>query len=144
MKEAKLQQIALNVLAKREHCRYELRQKLKRHSENDFLIERVLQFLEEHCYLSEERFVETFVRSKMNRGYGPYWIQHALTNKKINQQLIQLYLHENIDWLKATQIAYFKKYGDTKPKELSERAKRWRFLQNRGFLREHILDCLKD
>lgn len=137
-----LKKISGDILALREHSRHELKQKLKKHSQDNDLLEETLEFLEDNNYLSDERFVEVFIRSKANRGYGPYWIQQALTAKKVDKKLVHEYLYKDMDWLEITQKAYTKKYKETKPKDFAERVKRKRYLQNRGFLSEHISNIM--
>jgi len=139
MQTPNLKKISGDILALREHSCYELKQKLRKHSQDEVLLEETVAFLLDNGYLSDERYIETFVRSKANRGYGPYWIQQALLAKQVDKNLVQKYLYQHhIDWQELAQKAYLKKYKNTKPKDYAEKAKRQRYLQNRGFLMEDI------
>lgn len=136
--QQKLNKLAMALLSRREHSRFELKLKLKRHSQDDEEIERLLDVLEENNYLSEIRFVEAFINARINKGYGPNFIMQALNARGISKELSQQGLAKEFDWNTITYEAYKKKYGDTKPENFAEKAKRQRFLQSRGFLSEQI------
>jgi len=142
MTQQKLNSLAMGLLAIREHSRFELKQKLARHSSESNSIDAVLDELEKNNYLSEKRFVEAYIHSKKNRGYGPNVIQQSLVLKRVNKTLIAQMLAQVSDWDEHAKKAYQKKYADTMPDDYAETAKRKRYLQQRGFLNEHILSVL--
>src|SRR5690606_23132733 len=64
-------QTALGRLARREHGRRELRQKLLRRFGQHPELDRILDHLEAQRYLSDRRFAASLARSRVNKGYGP-------------------------------------------------------------------------
>lgn len=140
---AKLIKAALRILSIREHSRFELEKKLKRHSSDSQKVEAALTALEQKNYLSEERFVEAFIHAKKNKGYGPRMIQYALAQRKVDLALFESMLIKYTNWAEAAEQIYLKKFGSIKITDLSEKAKRKNFLLQRGFLSEHFPDELK-
>ena len=61
-------------------------------------------------------------------------ITNELQRKGIQQSLIQLSMDKNeIDWYEIATAQLQKKYGNLKPSDYKEKAKRMRFLSSRGF-----------
>ncbi|AMX02870.1 regulatory protein RecX [Microbulbifer thermotolerans] len=135
---------ALELLSRREHSRLEIRQKLSgRFPEADFdaLFERLHQL----NYQSDRRFAEVFTRSKIQRGYGPLRIRRELQQRGIHRDLIGDALEGvQVDWfaLAAEQLQrrFHTPVSRALPREQQwkERARRQRFLANRGFSAEAI------
>ena len=94
---------------------------------------------------SDRRFCESFVRSRSQQGQGPRRIAQDLRQRGVADSLVREYLWEaDIDWFAALQQLYRKRYGETKPSDYKEKAKRMRFLQYRGFDYDLIRDVLGD
>ncbi|MFT6756953.1 MAG: regulatory protein [Chitinophagales bacterium] len=131
---ASLSLSAMNMLAMREHSRFELEQKLSKKSEDEKLIIEVLNKLESDTLLSDQRFAQMFIRSKANNGFGPHKIDQELQAKGVGRELIADTLVElNIDWFeKATQL-YLKRITQVTGIDIKEKHKQSRYLQNRGF-----------
>ena len=64
-------QIALDHLARREHTRFTLREKLVKKGFLHQSIEAVLDILTQQGFLNEVRFCETFIQKRIRQGYGP-------------------------------------------------------------------------
>lgn len=165
---------ALKLLAQREHSRSELRRKLLPHAEAACLaasaaaapladadesapvggdtadaagcLDRLLDWLEAHRYLSQERFVEARVHARSGR-FG---------NLRIRQELQQHGTPLDAGTaaeLKATELerarrVWARKFGDAadavvRP-DAAERARQARFLASRGFTPETIRRVLRD
>ncbi len=126
---------AIYSLAMREHSRLELFNKLKVKDFSEGVdLDKLLDELSENNYLNEERFTESFIRSRVNRGQGRLKITNELQRKGIPPSLIQLSMDKNeIDWYEIATIQLQKKYGTLKPSDYKEKAKRMRFLSSRGF-----------
>lgn len=138
MTQQKLHGLAMNLLAIREHGHFELQQKLQRHCSDLLMIDKVLDELEKNDCLSEQRFVEAYVRFRKNRGYGPNLIRQKLLMRKVDKTLISQVLANEQDWEACANQALEKKYGDSVAKDYLEKAKRKRYLQQRGFLIETL------
>ena len=94
---------------------------------------------------SDRRFCESFVRSRSQQGQGPRRIAQGLRQLGVADDLVREYLWQaDIDWFAALQQLYRKRFGETKPADYKEKAKRMRFLQYRGFDYELIRDVLDD
>lgn len=88
----KIRNSALIYLARREHSRLELFNKLIQKGHSPDLINTVLDQLIVDRLLNEERFVEAFVYSKTNKGQGPLKIVAELKQKGICSVLIEQYI----------------------------------------------------
>ena len=132
---------AVRLLTLREHTKLELRRKLGVRQSNPKIVDAVIQRLEDEGYLSEERFIEIFVRSRLNKGQGPLKIQAALRERGISDQLISTYLaFDDEFWIaKATSVDQ-KKFSTDQPSQGGGRKtqitlwqRRVQFLEDRGF-----------
>lgn len=83
---------------------------------------------------SDARFAEVFVRGRVGKGYGVNRIRQELRQRGIEDEA-EL---KAMDWQGLIARAYAKKYGETLPESLPERAARERFLLQRGFGRDDI------
>ena len=129
-----LRRTALNLLARREHSRQELARKLLRLTDDQDIISQVLDRLENEQLLSNERFVESFIRSHINKGHGPIRISQELRQKGIADEEINLALEAlEIDWFEQAENTRQKKFGEDSPSDHKEKARQIRFLQYRGF-----------
>lgn len=132
----------IRLLSMREHSVKELTNKLLSKSDNVDVIHAVVDDLLEKKYLSEQRFTESYIRARSNRGFGPSKIKAELKNKGINSSLIHDHLDEGAAiWFDNAKSQYQKKYGDTPISDYSAWTKRARFMQGRGFTMEHI-ECV--
>lgn len=133
-------QAAINYLARREHSRLELINKLslKPFSEGVDL-HALCDRLEASNYLSNERFADMFVRSRIARGQGEMKIRFELRQRGITDALADTILSEaDVDWLALAMTQREKRFGEMIPKEFKERGKQSRFLASRGFSGEVI------
>ena len=125
---------ALDLLARREHSRLELKRKLLARSHAQDVADEVLDRLQRERFLDEPRFVEQFVRSRMRRGQGPVKIRAQLVQRGVHESLIDAKLVEaECDWVLLAATARRKRFGPTSPGEYRERARQARFLKSRGF-----------
>lgn len=133
-------QSAMGMLARREHSRLELINKLssKPFSE-DVDLHILCDFLEESNYLSNQRFAEMFVRSRVNRGQGEMKIRFELGQRGVEEFLSDQAIAEaEVAWLELARQQREKKYGCEIPKDYKEKARQSRFLMGRGFSGEII------
>ena len=131
---------AIYSLAMREHSRKEIRNKL---ALKEFVegvdVDKLLDELEESNYLNEERFVESFIRYRSERGQGDMKISNDLRQRGINASQINNAMQEaNLDWFQLAKEQREKRFGKTKPVDFKEKARQMRFLSGRGFDSEVI------
>ncbi|WP_028862814.1 regulatory protein RecX [Psychromonas aquimarina] len=71
-------------LGRRDHSEKELREKISRKTDNQQWIETVISECLDNNYLNDARFIENFIRSAQNRGFGLNRIKRDLQNKGIS------------------------------------------------------------
>ncbi len=105
----------------------------------DVIIEDLLEQLIEENLLNDERFAETFIRSRMARGQGPVKIRHELQERQVALEFIDEYLDENYDfWHEILENVRRKRFGEGFPQDYKEQSRQSRFLYQRGFGTELI------
>lgn len=130
---------AVALLAQREHSRYELQNKLVFRGYDEIVIAQVMDQLNQAGLQSDQRFVESYVQIKIERGYGPIRIQQELHDRGIDDDLIEKYLATNVEiWPQLVATVRVKRFGVELPEDFKERARQMRFLQYRGFTTEQI------
>lgn len=129
----------VRLLAMREHSVKEITNKLLDKSDKSDLVHAVVDELLSNKYLSDERFTESYIRARGNRGFGPVKIRSELNAKGVSSALIQQHLNESSEfWLDIATTQYQKKYGEAPVGDYHAWTKRARFMQSRGFTTEHI------
>ncbi len=129
---------AMDLLARREHSRRELKQKLlKRFGDGD-LIDQQLDLLAEENLQSDARYAESFLRQRINRGYGPNRIRQEMRLKGISDTEMNAAMQEESpDWRALAVATFERKFGALPAQDLKEKARRIRFMEYRGFSRDH-------
>lgn len=75
-----------------------------------------------------------FVTQRVERGDGPVKIRAALEERGVDADRISLVLEGRAgEWMERASAAARKRFGPDAPTSWNERAKRARFLQQRGF-----------
>lgn len=134
---------ALRLLARREHGTEELKRKLAAKGHPEDAIERVVAKLSAKHFVSDERFVEGFVDHHARRGQGPVRIRAELRQQGIADEAIDAALAAaDVQWNELAAEVRRRKFGQSPPKTLAERAKQARFLQYRGFSADQVRAAL--
>ncbi len=135
---------ATRLLARREHSVLELRHKLRSRGYDKAVIDQALEQLQEERLLSNERFVEAYVYSRREKGFGPLRIQMELRERGISEQLITCSVEPgDANWAELMNRVRKKRFGSALPADYQEQARQARFLQYRGFAAEQIRQLLK-
>ncbi|CAM4414560.1 MAG: Regulatory protein RecX [Legionellaceae bacterium] len=140
-----LRQKALSLLARREYSCKELEQKLflKANVKRDLVKQLINQLIEENL-LSDTRFTEVFIHSRIRKGYGPIRIREELKQKGISLTLIDQYLDQTEEkWQSLLAKVWEKRFSQQAPKDFNEFLKQAHFLQYRGFEPAKIRTFLK-
>jgi len=138
---ADLKQRALRALARREHSRAELEQKLAPHGTAED-IAALLTELQRSSLLCDARCAESVVRAGASR-YGPARLRHSLRAKGIAPELIESALAAaETDELAQARMVWQRKFASA-PSDRGEYARQARFLQGRGFSVATIRRLLK-
>mgnify|MGYP001178974911 CR=1 FL=1 len=139
-KSATIRRAAMDLLARREHSHTELfRKLLRRFSHDSELIESEIETLNREGLQSDLRLAEAFTRSRANKGQGPLKIRAELRDKGVVDSDIEIaFAHCDINWFDQVALVAGKRFGNEPPEDAKERAKRNRFLQQRGFSFDEI------
>src|SRR6056297_199846 len=130
---------AMNLLARREHSLGELRRKLGRRFPDTGQVEEQLQRLVQDRLQSDERFAESFLRQRIERGHGPLRIREEMRQRAVDDETIQqAFSQTEVDWQEMAQAVLERKFGSDPSPDFHGRARRARFLQYRGFRPEHF------
>ncbi len=125
---------ALELLARREHSRRELTRKLAARGFPDEILGAALDELERSGALTDARFTDSFVRSRIAKGKGPQRIRAELAQRGVADAEAEHGLRTaDVDWLAAIRAVRAKRFGPQLPRDYAERARQARFLQYRGF-----------
>ena len=126
--------VAVRLLSRREHSAFEIRDKLAKREFDDSEITQAVAELIQGDWLSDERFTEAYVRMRQLKGFGPIRISIELNERGVKESIVEMYLHAHDDvWFQSLKQQYKKKYKNKAIKDYSDKAKRIRFLQYRGF-----------
>lgn len=123
----------INRLAARDYSEHQLRTKMKEKQHPQDEIDEAISRAQEQGYLSDERFVRSFVRQKAEvQHWGKQKIRMGLIQAGVASHLIDEALQE-VDWHEGWLEAYYKKYGLTQPDDPKERQRRLGYIARRGF-----------
>ncbi|OED45060.1 hypothetical protein ACH42_05905 [Endozoicomonas sp. (ex Bugula neritina AB1)] len=124
---------AMDLLARREHSFAELTRKLAQRFSEQVVFEQLSRLRDEKLQ-SDERFVESYVYSRQQKGYGPMRIRSDLLQNGLASDLISEYVIDDDDCWECMAIELkIRKFGVTIPTDYKVRAKQQRFLMQRGF-----------
>ena len=134
---------AMDLLARREHSVQELHRKLRQRGAEAELIETELQKLVDEGLLSEQRYLESYIRSRALSGRGPARIREELSQRGLSRQDIELGLEEaDIDWQEQLHDLWQRRFGE-KPTDQKAFAKQARFLLYRGYPMDWVQRLLR-
>jgi regulatory protein len=139
--ESALRVKCIALLARREYSFAELERKLLPLTEDEALVYKVLDWMVEYDYQSDERFANMFVRSRGVSGYGPIRIRLELNQKGIKEYLIENAFEENINevnWSDEVDRLIEKKSKNLDFTDMKSRSKVMGYLQRRGFSLDQI------
>lgn len=124
---------ALGLLARREHSRRELRQKLGRNGYEGGEASEALDRLGEQKYQDDDRFADVLIRNRIAQGYGPMRLRAELKTHGFSDSRIRSLLDAiDVDWGDVAAAQLRRRYG-AGTADPTERARRAQFLLRRGF-----------
>jgi regulatory protein len=137
-----LSQYTLLLLARREHSQAELKQKLTRRYgvEAIELIKTTLERLAADNYQSDQRFTESYIYSRLQRGFGLNRIKQELQQKGVDRECIGTMLEDaGVKELEQQQVerAWRKKFKAL-PSTPKEHHQQYYHLTTKGFRRATI------
>jgi len=152
IKPSDARRAAMDLLARREHSRYELILKLTRRlGDNPEIFEQEVDKLTDEGLQSDRRLAEAFIRARTNRGQGPVKIKMELCAKQVGDEIISIAFEEcGVDFKALARSVAVRKFGDELGKvadmktldmeslDIKAKARISRFMQQRGFSYDHI------
>ena len=142
--EDKIRFKILDLLSRREHSFKEVIEKLKNRVNSEKRLFEELTKLKEENLQSDERFAESYTRSRSVKGFGPEKIFFELKSRGISENLISKIVYsEQINWMEIIKKEFRKKFSvnnDFTEEDIS-RAKK--FLLQRGFEFDQINKLFK-
>ena len=138
---------AVRLLGGREFCQLEMHQRLIARAFDEDIVEEVIRQLQQDGYLSEMRFAESFLRSRMNRGEAPWLAAQRARQKGAQAEVVDMALQDVLADYDAQSVAQ-ELIGRRDPAgRRFEDERVWqrhaRFLRNKGFATDIILQVLK-
>lgn len=140
---------AIRLLARREYSRQELVERLKARGHGSGIISDTLSDLETQGLQSDERFAESFLRGRVQRGQGVVKMladisQRGIDRSMASQALAQIERDLGIDWEEQAREVLQRRFGeeDFATLPVKEKGRRERFLASRGFTFEQVKKAL--
>jgi len=133
---------ALRILARREHSRAELAQKLAADGTRED-IHAVLDQLERSGLLSDARFAEAYVSSRASR-IGNARLRYDLRARGVADEVIAAAMPAEADSEAERAREVWRRKFDAPPVDRADYARQARFLQQRGFAVDIIRKVLKE
>ena len=141
MRKQSLYERAMNFLTRREHSVKELKTKLVKAEFDPDDVNELIQKLIDSNLQSNQRFTENYIRYRSQRGFGSQRIRQELKERGITADMISSEFNEaEIDWFSLAMTVRCKRFGESGPEDIKDRAKQHRFLQYRGFTHEQITE----
>jgi regulatory protein len=141
--------VAVRLLTRRDHTRYEIRQKLKQRGFGPTVIKAVVAECERLNYIDDERTARVYIGQLVRRGIGFRRIAIELKKKGLQGKSIEGILEQQQSEIDEREIARrvlqkkiknFERESDPKKR----RDKIYRFLDYRGFNRSIISELIRE
>ncbi|MEO8316173.1 MAG: regulatory protein RecX [Pseudomonadota bacterium] len=133
---------ALALVARREHSSAEATAALLRKGYDPDVTAATVVELQQERLLDDARYAESLVRMLTRRGQGPQRVRHALLAAGITAESAATALESAPDWSLLAADVRRRKFGERIPKDWPGKARQMRFLQYRGFSKDHIASAL--
>jgi regulatory protein len=134
---------ALALLGRREYASGELAAALARKGYDAAVITMVTADLRDERLLNDARYAESMVRMLTGRGQGPVRVRQALNAVGLAAEAVAQALETAPDWGTLASAVRRRKFGAAVPSAWPARARQMRFLQYRGFSKDHIARALE-
>ena len=131
-------------MARREYSTGEATAALVRKGYDAAIVAATVAELQEEHLLDDVRYAEAVVRMLTGRGQGPQRVRHALNAAGLSPDAVAAALDTAPDWMLLAADVRRRKFGTRIPKDWPGRARQMRFLQYRGFSKDHIASALAE
>ncbi|MDX1304075.1 recombination regulator RecX [Photobacterium sp.] len=128
------QEAAVGYLSRRDHAETELRRKLTTRGFEAQEIDLAISHCQEYGWLNDTRYAAMMVRNGVAKGWGALRIKQEMKMKGVGEDIVNHAIDESdIDWYEHGKEVAQRKFGETVIDSPKEKARRFRFLQYRGF-----------
>lgn len=142
--EQQIRAVALRLLARREHSRFELAAKLRQRRLPADLANKVLDEFETEGWLSDERFADVYARQRMDSGYGPIRIRSELQQRGIHSIPVCLKEVDDMEWTRRALRLRERRFGlQDLEQDWQEKVRQARFLTQRGYSADQVERALE-
>ncbi|HEY1874383.1 MAG TPA: regulatory protein RecX [Steroidobacteraceae bacterium] len=128
----------MTLLSRRDYTVRDLSERLVQRGFEEAAAARVVVELLRDGVLDDGRYAQNYVAYHAGRGQGPLRIAAELRRSGLEAEVIDAALGAGPDWSALARKACRAKFGLQPPDSWTERARRARFLQYRGFSSDHI------
>jgi regulatory protein len=139
-----LKKDCLRLLTRREHSRKEIEQKLTAKGYPREQVAAVINELTKENWQDDTRYAESYLNMRSQKGFGPVKIAYELRQQGIEKASIDDLINaRSADWVHSLQQLYCKKFADPVITDNIERGRRIRFLSQRGFPSDMIINVIE-
>lgn len=134
-----IREVCTRLLARREHSKLELMHKLEvRHYPAEICRE-VIDEMAAEGWQSDERFAESYARSRIMKRFGPIRIGYELRDRGVSDFDVDAVAEEiSGGWDEVIGQLHASRFDGVYESEMKEQARQSRFFQQRGFSHEQI------
>ena len=140
MSVEKVYSYAIQLLAKQDYSKKQLKENLQTKKFSTQNIDEVLAILEQKNIQNDNAFCQNLINKYVENGKGPKFILNKIKQKKYDVEVDFSFY----DWFVLAQSAYKKKYQDSnKITDIKEKNKRMNFFACAWFLLSRCIRCNK-
>ena len=138
---SELRAFAYRLLGRRDYSLFELDRRIRQKWPGAEGVGELVQALAEENLVSDERFAESFTRSRIRRHQGPLKIRAALRAKGVPDPVVSVELDRHADQWTDLAIEWLQRQHPG-PIDFKMKQKLYRRLLNRGFTHDQSMDAL--
>jgi len=127
---------ALDILSRRDHTEYEMRNKLKNKKYTASQINNTINKLFTNNLLNDVAFAEQYITGTIrHKEVGPRWLQQKLKQRGVEDNIINEAIEDSLNKNKQLELIQqaITKWQNLYPKYAADRTRLTRFLLSRGF-----------
>ena len=132
---------AYRLLGRREYSIHELDQRIRKKWPDAGEVDELVAALADENLVSDERFAESFVRSRIQRHQGPLKIRAELRARGVSEALISMQLESWSGQWTGLAREWLQRQIEL-PADFDQKQKYYRRLQSRGFTHDQAMDAL--
>lgn len=137
--------MAMRWLARREYATRELGERLAQRGVPADVAGEAVAGLVDEGLVSDQRYAEACVRTRLRKRYGPLRILAELSQRGVDDPVAQAALDAaGADWVALARSWLRGHGGQPEPDDRDARARAYRRLQNRGFTHAQAIAALDD